>query len=647
MNMNDAPAAGRLSDAEVARRALKLLTERKVVPTPQTFAEACAEVAGTGSGGASAVGVLKDVLRDLVRTARLSSTEVAPLLQAAQANDWHTVRDGIDGALARRPGAAAAGWPQTTLALLRQADQLHSQWTRARKLDAVARVVEAAVEHPDVALDRLTRLMESWGQALAAIPGARDGAEPLLSRSNAGGLTGGPNTKTGAAALAAALPYSAATAAAMTGAPQATVAQSAVTRYGSDPDLEASRDRALAEAEAWKQVSMRACQLLATACGPETPATQKISEYLKAQVRREGSGEAETPNRVASRFTDLVPIVERQLGEVQKVRIGLQRLLALLCDNIKTLSPDEVWLAGQLEPIRALLAGPLAASLLEQAEVRLAQIITSQSSARRSLQEAKVALKEMLSTLIERIGSMSSSTGTFYEQVGGYQKELEQATDFETLSRVIKGLLADTAVVRTDIERSRDELSEARRKVDTYEARVAELERELTQVSSLVQKDPLTFALNRRGLEEAFRIETARAARYKAPLSMVIIDLDDFKKLNDTLGHIAGDRALVHLATTLQSTLRPTDLIARLGGEEFALLLPATDLSEGFDAGERLRKQLAARPFQWESAPRTMTFSAGVAQWREGEAIDDFIQRADAAMYQAKRSGKNRVAKTE
>ena len=253
----------------------------------------------------------------------------------------------------------------------------------------------------------------------------------------------------------------------------------------------------------------------------------------------------------------------------------------------------------------------------------------------------------MLATLVERIGSMSSSTGKFYEQVGGYQKQLEGATDLQALSAIIRGLLADIQIVRTDIQQSRDELTAARKKVETYEARVRELERELTQVSALVQKDPLTFALNRRGLEEAFRGETARATRYGAALGFVMLDLDDFKKLNDTLGHVAGDRALIHVASLMQATVRPTDFIARLGGEEFALLLPATDVGEAAAAAERLQRELAKRGFQFEGRPWTLAFSAGAVQWRSGETLKEMIHRADRALYEAKRAGKNRVVRAD
>ena len=636
MNMSDAPSA-RLNDAEIARRALKLLAERKIVPTPQTFADACAEITGSRATVSTPVAVLRDVLRDLVKAGRLSSQEAVPLAEAAQAQNWTVVRDGFDRALARRAGGAAASWPQLTVSLLKQADALHANWTRARKLDAVARVIEGAGEQPDVALERLTRLIESWGAAMPSVPGGKGGPSDALIRNSV--------APPPAPAAAMALPAAAAHAIAGTR-PAARLADRPSTElHRLDADRQTAHDRALVEAEAWKQVALRASQLLAVACGDSTPAALKLTEYVQRIAQHNADTAVSGAEGIAPRFVDMVTVIERQLGEELKVRLGLQRLLAMLCDNIKSLSPDEVWLAGQLEPIRALLAGPLAAKALEQAELRLAQIIATQGHARRGLQEAKVALKEMLSTLIESIGAMNNTTGTFYEQIGGYQKELESATDIETLSRVASGLLADTARVRSNIESSRVELDEARRKVDAYEARVQELERELTQVSSLVQKDPLTFALNRRGLESAFRVEAARAARYTAPLAVVVIDIDDFKRLNDSLGHVVGDRALVHLATTLQTTLRPTDFIARLGGEEFALLLPATDLNEAFDASERLRRELAQRPFMWDGVPRSITFSAGVAQWRDAESLEDLVQRADGAMYQAKRAGKNRVTK--
>jgi diguanylate cyclase len=615
--MNDMPqprTAPGFNQAEIARRALKTLAERKIIPTPETFADVYYELVGGRPPGLSAVVVIKDVLKDLVRSERIGSQEAAAVIERAQQQDWTAVRDAIDRALERRPGSAAGNWPHTAVALLRQADALHAGWTRARKLEAVMRVVDGAAETPDVALERLQRLIESWGPALASLPGARDDLVDPLAVSTASG----PSTE---------MP-----------------AQAATSRNGGDARSEAAAAAARAEADAWRQVALRSMRLLEQSCGEGTPAAAKLRAYAE---RHTGKLAPEDVDRLVARFTDAVREIDRQIAEEHKIRDGLQRLLALLCDNMKSLTPEEAWLAGQLEPIRALLSGPIRAMALEQAEVRLAQIIAQQSSARRSLQEAKFALKEMLATLVERIGSMSSSTGRFYEQIGGYQKRLEGATDLETLSAVIQGLLADTQIVRDEIKHSREELVAARKKVENYEARVQQLEKELTQVSALVQKDPLTFALNRRGLEEAFRIETARAKRYGSALGFVMIDLDDFKKLNDSLGHIAGDRALIHVASLMQATVRPTDFIARLGGEEFALLLPATEVAEAAATAERLQRELAKRGFQFEGRPWTLTFSAGAVQWRNGESLEEMIRRADAALYEAKRTGKNRVVRAD
>lgn len=629
--MSTTKPSRRAPDADIARQALKLLAERKIVPTPQTFTQVFQEVAGIKDYGLSAVVVIRDVVKDLVKSGRLSSQEGEGLAQAASAHDWYALRKGLDVAWSRNAGGAMQRWPQMTLNLLKQMDALHTHWTRARKLGAVARVIEGAADQPDTALERLTKLIDSWGVALPTLPA--DQPEPVAAGPAKEGL--------GAASRQA----SVSEAALSTGVKARS--EGAAQSYGSEPELMQARDWAMAQAQAWKQVAMRSVGLLARACGQAGPAAKEVEAYLKEHLASadacEMSLDNDRPNaaRIMPKFIDLVGTVERQLQEDHKVRLGLQRLLAMLCDNMKALSPEEVWLAGQLEPIRALLAQPVGASALEQAQAQLAQVIALQSRARQGLQDAKIVLKEMLSTLISSIGSASQSTSTFYDQVGHYRQALEQVNDFDTLSSVIQGLLTDTANVRQGIEATRLELADARRKVGVYEARVHELERELSQVSGLVQKDPLTFILNRRGLEEAFRVETARSRRYGSALTMVVIDVDDFKNVNDTLGHAAGDRALVHLATTLQLTLQPTDHIARYGGEEFALLLPVTELSAGLEVVARLQAELARRPFQWQDQPLAMTFSAGVCQWRPDEPLETCIERADAAMYEGKRRGKN------
>jgi diguanylate cyclase len=148
---------------------------------------------------------------------------------------------------------------------------------------------------------------------------------------------------------------------------------------------------------------------------------------------------------------------------------------------------------------------------------------------------------------------------------------------------------------------------------------------------------------NRRGLMQAFDVEVARLAREGGVLCIGLLDIDNFKRLNDTLGHAAGDVALKSLAAHVQKQLRPADVVARFGGEEFVVLLPGTPVEEGQQTLTRLQRTLSASLFMHDGREVFVTFSAGVTKWRTGEALEAALERADEALYEAKRTGKNRT----
>jgi diguanylate cyclase (GGDEF)-like protein len=155
----------------------------------------------------------------------------------------------------------------------------------------------------------------------------------------------------------------------------------------------------------------------------------------------------------------------------------------------------------------------------------------------------------------------------------------------------------------------------------------------LDRMQQLAREDALTGAVNRRGLDDVIPIEFARALRSGAPLTLVMIDLDHFKRYNDRRGHPAGDAVLRGAAQAWLKQLRPTDLLARYGGEEFTLLLPGTDARQAQQLVDRLRAPV----------PDRQTFSAGIATWDGRESATEFLQRADAALLQAKKAGRNRT----
>jgi diguanylate cyclase (GGDEF)-like protein len=170
---------------------------------------------------------------------------------------------------------------------------------------------------------------------------------------------------------------------------------------------------------------------------------------------------------------------------------------------------------------------------------------------------------------------------------------------------------------------------------------VTELQRELAEQA---RTDPLTGALNRRSMEEAALRETARSVRVGHALSMIVIDIDNFKQLNDTRGHAAGDRALQALVRRVKSALRQQDLLARTGGEEFAVLLPETDQMAALGIAERVRRAVEKLEVIFEEVAIRMTICAGVAQLDPARGWEDMLRQADAAMYEAKNRGRNLVS---
>lgn len=169
---------------------------------------------------------------------------------------------------------------------------------------------------------------------------------------------------------------------------------------------------------------------------------------------------------------------------------------------------------------------------------------------------------------------------------------------------------------------------------------------ENARLDVLAHTDPLTQVLNRRALTNRLGIELERARRYEAIMTMLMIDLDHFKLVNDTHGHLVGDDVLREVAAFLKATVRSVDLVARYGGEEFVVVLPETATAGAMIFAERIRQQIAVNPFVPAEGPLSITASVGVAVY-PGEGIDtveDLFARADDALYRAKAQGRNRVS---
>ncbi|MBA4384627.1 MAG: GGDEF domain-containing protein, partial [Anaerolinea sp.] len=164
------------------------------------------------------------------------------------------------------------------------------------------------------------------------------------------------------------------------------------------------------------------------------------------------------------------------------------------------------------------------------------------------------------------------------------------------------------------------------------------------EVQKLATTDPLTQLFNRRKFEETASKEFERSLRYNRPLCAIMIDLDQFKIVNDTYGHLAGDQALASLAALCKNNLRNIDILARYGGEEFIILLPETTLPEAMSTAERLRRECEITPIYSAHGQILITISLGLAELNKTcNTLEELIDRADQALYASKHAGRNKT----
>lgn len=207
-------------------------------------------------------------------------------------------------------------------------------------------------------------------------------------------------------------------------------------------------------------------------------------------------------------------------------------------------------------------------------------------------------------------------------------------------------LLRDNRRLVEELRRTNAELEErVKERTRQLEERAMELEEANRKISNLVYLDPLTGVANRRSLDATLAREIERVSRLGLPLTIIILDVDHFKAVNDTFGHAVGDKVLQAIGATLSGLLRPYDLVARYGGEEFLIMMPGTTLKNGALAAERFRA--AVSEIAIEGLSRQITASFGVATLLPGYPSDSLVERADKAMYLAKQKGRNRVETVE
>jgi len=592
---------------EIARETIKLLAARRTSPTPENYQKIYCEVAGTPpkaeSGGADEA--LQKVLRDLGKKNPELNRVLKPLEKALTERNWAEFESAFLGLTGAAQAKGKDSWAELIREMLKQWELKHSGVSAKRKREGLERVLVNFGSDPEKLHAKIQSLIKSWSEAPeqtgvevdadiapAAEAVAEAAAVPRQAARGEAAVAGAGDTQQQLREMVA----------------QA-LEQGVIPRLTQFPELMAEADRLAQQARQSADVK----------------ALEKFSKALKQfWFKLEVRGESDAD-----------------------VLAGLLRLLKLLVDNIGELVMDDQWLSGQMAVVQEIIAQPVNARMLYDAERSFKEVIFKQSTLKTSLSEARATLKSLIATFIDRVGEMSVSTGEYHARIEGYSEKISKTEDIHQINQILGDLSRDVRGAQLDMQRLRDELIEARHKVEAAEQKIHELETELEHVSTLVHEDQLTGTLNRRGMEDAFERELARADRLKSPLCVALLDVDNFKKLNDTLGHQAGDEALLHLVGVVKETLRPMDIIARFGGEEFVIILPDTGIDEAISVMTRLQRELTKKFFLYKNQRVLITFSAGVALRELDEMPNSMIERADKAVYKAKEAGRNLVLAAE
>jgi diguanylate cyclase len=605
--------------ALLAKAALKRLVSEKLEPTPDNYARAYELESGGTPQPLLPERAQKALERVALRAFDGSSLAAHEFVRALSGAQWDAVERAAD-----RPDGAGKAWAELIDKLIHGVGRGGRQWTTARKKQSLQRVLDGSRSDAHKLQTRLQQLAQSWDSDtldetvdVEDTPTTRPSSGPALADASA--TESAPRPPSGPDAMGSA----------------ATVV----------PPTEGAAD-----SSGWGQSVQCLHETVQIALPAGEPNAAAVSRALRAVSQKVLDQQA--PAARVQELSALCADANRVINHRHHLMEQLGQLCHELTASLSDLAEEDSWVKGQCAAMNQTLSDGLTARGVKSVGEVLRNARQRQTQLRAERTQAREALKGLIHRMIEELGVLGQQTGRFHDSVGRYAEVIESADSLESLATVVREMVEESQAVQVLVAQARDRIQSEHSKAQGLSERVQELERELVRLSDEVSTDQLTRIANRRGLIRDFEKEVSAMARAqidggKEPLSeslcVGLLDIDNFKRLNDELGHSAGDEALRSLAEVVSKSLRPSDRVARYGGEEFVVLLPRTPLIEGQQILTRLQRSLSGGLFMHEQKQVFVTFSAGVTHYRMGERLEDALERADQALYEAKRSGKNRT----
>lgn len=261
------------------------------------------------------------------------------------------------------------------------------------------------------------------------------------------------------------------------------------------------------------------------------------------------------------------------------------------------------------------------------------------SAERKEILETASRIETAISRVLEILGATGEETSRYGKALESYSGQLEKPLQIEEVREIVHNIAAETR----QIVAKQGELDDA---LERSSKEITELRQDLQNTQREALTDSLTGIANRKQFDLQLKEMVRDSIENNYPLSLLFCDIDFFKNFNDTFGHAVGDQVLRLVARTIVETIKGRDLPARMGGEEFAIILPSTELSDSVIVGNQIRIAVGTRKIVVRSTGKNLgsvQISLGAAEYVPGESLDAFVERADRALYAAKRNGRNQV----
>lgn len=588
----------KITPIELARQTLIQLSKSQSPPTPENFRHVYDEIAGVKSIDSSDAlsKSLDKILNELGKDTPKYITAAQRISTSLKKQDTAGLEDMLRKLIvAKASESTDTDWGNLLRYLLKQLDTNHVGMTISKKKETLNRVIINFANDPAQLGQKVQALISAWGEGLATNQTSAGAQEKEIIED--------------------------------------------VTEVIPKNSLPSNEEMRLAIA--WRDLLIRTIQLIVLPLFADIPAAAKRIEALITQAQ--AAMTLEEVDALSQVLKSTLLRAEMQTDTQHRMQESLIQMLRLLISSMGELTVEDQWLHGQISIVQDIISKPLNIDTVYNAESSLKELIYKQSNIKPGLISAKETLKSMMSTFVTGLADITESTGSYQEKISSYQEQISTTDDMGQLNSILQGLVGDIKDMNAAAQHTHSAFHETQKQVEEAEKQINELTIKLDFISEAAHQDFLTGALNRRGMDEAIDREFTRADRHGTALSLAMLDIDHFKKINDTMGHSTGDVALAHLAKVVKGLLRTTDVLARYGGEEFVILLPGSKQDDAINVVIGIQRELTKNFFMHNSDRVLITFSAGVAERVTGESVDSVLPRADAALYVAKQTGRNRV----